>query len=112
LELIIENWDCEDSESIDEKVAEAVSSVLKSGLKGVGAECAGLSLLLDTLFGIESEISSQAHRFEDLINGYFGDVEFDDMEEAQTILDDLISDLRSYLRQNEAPPPLFGDAGV
>ncbi len=113
LESVSEGWDSDDPESIEEAVFEAVSSVLKDKAIEIQEDRdAGLGSLMEILFGAESDLSVAAGRFGNLINGYFGDVDPDDMEEAQSVLDDIVSGLRNYIREHETRPPLFENSGI
>jgi hypothetical protein len=103
-----DEWDDSDPESVEEKISEAISSVLKdNSIRLEEEDRAGLSSIIGVLFGIDSDLRFEAERFEDLINGYFGEVESDDMEEARSVLDDILSGLREYIKENEIRPPLF-----
>ena len=106
----IEDWDNSDPEHVEGIIFEAISALLNEHLIKNPPENLGLADTLEILFGAESEVKKQAEKFEQLINGYFGEVDWDDMAEAEGILEEIISELEQHARRGkDDEPKLFGD---
>jgi hypothetical protein len=110
LREVIEEWDNDHPEHIERKVFEAISALLNENLIRGAEGKLGLADTLGILFGADSEMKREGEKFERLINGYFGEVDWDDMEEAQNILEEIISELEQLARHDkDSEPKLFSD---
>src|SRR5580692_5155324 len=94
LEPVLKRWDNSKSEHVEETVYEAISALLEEGIIQINGEDLEMSAVLRQLLGSDSNLIEEAERFEQLINGYLGDIEWDDMEDAYYLLERIVSELK------------------
>ncbi|HSZ02733.1 MAG TPA: hypothetical protein VK788_24775 [Terriglobales bacterium] len=111
LQQVLDKWDNSKPERAEEKLFEAISALLDGGLVDLKEKELTLPGVLGSLFGHGSELAEKGESLERLISGYSESVEWDDMQDAYYVLEEIVAELQAWLRDYEPDPgPLFGDA--
>lgn len=105
LTSVLNRWH-NNAEWVEEQIKEVLSSLLEDEDSGIElSEDSSLSDVIGELVGLDSELYSRVVEFEDMVNGYMGDIEWDDLADASLILDGVVSQLDGVVRAYEAQQP-------
>lgn len=84
----------EDPEEIQVAIDTAISALMNKGFLEAEGGAPSLSDVCGALFGRESDLTKQAHYFEELTNGYEGRASTEDLREAYNVLQSMIEELK------------------
>jgi hypothetical protein len=112
LDALLEEWDNTEPEKVGSTIMKAASELEDQGVAEVKATESDLANIMAHVVTERSELQNLAEKFDKLTNGYSDDPDWDEMQEAYWILDDLVAQLKKQIRRENARNQTSLDLGI